>query len=62
MKYCKLDGTIEELSNEEMQFGYRKSVIQGTKDIVVSVTVELAPGEQEAIYAKMADFNERRTS
>ena len=62
VRILKEDGTIEELSNEAMQFGYRKSVIQGTKDIVVSVTVELAPGEQEAIYAKMADFNERRTS
>ena len=62
VRILKEDGTIEELSNEDMQFGYRKSVIQGTKDIVVSVTVELAPGEQEAIYAKMADFNERRTS
>lgn len=62
VRILKEDGTIEELSDEEMQFGYRKSVIQGTKDIVVSVTVELTPGDKQAIYAKMADFNERRTS
>ncbi|MDO4178811.1 MAG: UDP-N-acetylmuramate dehydrogenase [Phascolarctobacterium sp.] len=62
VRVLKTDGSLAELSNAELDFGYRKSAIQGTGDIVVSVTVELVPGDKEEIYEKMADFNERRTS
>lgn len=62
VRILKEDGSIQELSNEDMQFGYRKSVIQGTNNIIISVSVELTPGNQDSIYAKMADFTERRTT
>lgn len=62
VRVLKEDGSFADLSNEDMQFSYRKSIIQGSNDIIVSVTLELTPGDQEAILAKMADFTERRTS
>lgn len=56
------DGTIETLTNEQLDFGYRHSAIQGTGDVIVSATFALVPGDSAKIRATMEDFNERRAS
>jgi len=56
------EGSVEAMSKEQLDFSYRHSSIQGSGKLVLSVTVELQTGEQEAILAKMADFSQRRTS
>lgn len=53
---------LQWLTAAELDFAYRHSALQGSGLLVVSVTVELQPGDQEAIFAKMADFKQRRSS
>ena len=55
-------GKIAVMQAEELDFSYRHSALQGTKLIVLSVTVELKPGDKAAIEEKMADFAQRRSS
>ena len=54
------DGKKVSLSREEMQFAYRKSVVQEMNLIVTEAVFELQPGEPEAVRAKMAELNARR--
>lgn len=54
------DGHIKKLSCEEMQFGYRDSVIKHAPYIVLEACLSLQPGNQKEIADKMADFNKRR--
>ncbi|MBB1080321.1 UDP-N-acetylmuramate dehydrogenase [Limosilactobacillus sp. STM2_1] len=54
------DGTIEHLSNKELDFGYRHSSIQENKGVVLDATFTLEPGDYDEIKAKMDDLNERR--
>lgn len=56
------DGEIKELSNEEMHFSYRNSIIQETQDIVLSITFHLEPGDPKAIKEKMDELTYLRTS
>jgi UDP-N-acetylmuramate dehydrogenase len=44
----------------DLCFAYRTSALQGRRWIVADATMELAPGEQAAIRAKMADLTEQR--
>lgn len=53
-------GNIITLTNEELEFGYRTSVIPKKGYIVLSVTIELEQGDTEEIQAKMKDFAGRR--
>ena len=55
-------GNISELAASELDFAYRHTALQGRECIVTSVTVQLKPGDPEAIAAKMADFSQRRIS
>ena len=55
-------GEIKELTNKEMNFRYRNSVLQETKDIVLSITFKLEPGNQEKIKAQMDELTYLRTS
>lgn len=55
-------GEIKELSNEEMHFRYRNSILQETKDIVLSITFKLKSGNQEKIRAQMDELTFLRTS
>lgn len=48
------------LQREEMELGYRKSIFQITGDIIIRVTLQLEPGDKEAIAAKIQDFTTRR--
>ena len=54
------DGEIKELSKEELQLGYRTSIIQKEAYIVLKADFELSYGDKEEINAMMADFQFRR--
>jgi len=53
-------GKIIELFNEEMEFGYRTSILKKKPYIVVEVMLQLRPGKQEEILAVMEDLAFRR--
>ena len=53
-------GKIVEISNEEMAFGYRTSIVKKKPYIVVEVTLQLRQGRQEDILAVMEDLAFRR--
>ena len=54
------NGTRVSLAAEEMRFGYRASVIQGTDLVVTEVTFELQEGNPAEIRAMMSDLNAKR--
>ncbi len=54
------DGRSLCLSREEMNFGYRTSAVGSTGMIVTEAELELTPGEETAIRARMAELNARR--
>lgn len=54
------DGNIITLSNDEMKFGYRFSVIKENPYVVLEVVLELEKKEQIEIKKKMEDFSNRR--
>ena len=56
------EGTILTLSAEELELGYRTSIVKKKGYIVLSANLELAPGNREEIKAKMEDLKERRVS
>ena len=53
------DGEIHEFSNEQMEFGYRKSALKNGR-IALSATLLLHRGEEEAIRARMAQYKSAR--
>lgn len=53
-------GEIFSFSKEEMQFGYRKSVVTEKDYIVLEAELDLTEGETALIEANMADLNKRR--
>jgi len=56
------DGRTIAYTNEEMEFGYRHSVLCGLDRpvVVTSVTVSLPKGDEETIRATMREFSARR--
>lgn len=54
------EGNILTLSNEELELGYRKSVIQKKGYIVLSATIGLKEGNKEEIAASMKELMARR--
>lgn len=53
-------GEVKVLSKEELELGYRKSIITRTADIVLEGTFMFSDGDKEEIKALMKDFNGRR--
>ena len=53
-------GAPQEKSCAEMAFSYRESACQRDGSTVVSVTLALAPGEEEEIHAQMEEYFRRR--
>ena len=51
---------LKTLSVDEMDFGYRTSRLQSTDEIVVSVLLNLEPGNKEEIQAKMKELTQKR--
>lgn len=56
------DGCVFTLSCEEMEFGYRTSILKRRSYVVTGVEFLLQAGNREEITAKMADIMERRRS
>ena len=56
------DGMLHRLSNPEMQFSYRHSVLEDRPGIVVSADFALEPGNCEAIWAKMKELIGKRSA
>ncbi|MDN5351502.1 MAG: UDP-N-acetylmuramate dehydrogenase [Clostridiales bacterium] len=54
------EGTLRRFSNEEMQFGYRTSIVRARGLIVIRVGLKLQHGVQKDIEALMADLTKRR--
>ena len=55
------DGSrVYSLTAEEMEYGYRKSILMERNEIVLSVTLRLADGDRDQIALKMEDLNARR--
>lgn len=50
------------LSAEEMDMGYRHTLLHDTGDIVVEVVLKLEEGDKDEIKAKIADLTARRNS
>ncbi len=57
-----LDGRVLMMSNEEMEFDYRHSIIQETEDIVLEVTFQLEKGNKEKIKSRMDELTYLRSS
>jgi UDP-N-acetylmuramate dehydrogenase len=55
------DGSIKTIPLEDCQFGYRQSVLQKNKWVLLAVTIGLSHGNQSAIRDKMEDLNSRRS-
>ena len=56
------DGTVQTLSNAEMGFGYRHSILEDKQGIVLSAVFALIPGATEEIRGKMKDLMGRRSA
>lgn len=53
-------GEILELSNQDMEFAYRTSIIKNRPFVVLEVEIELCQGNPEEIRAKMDELARRR--
>ena len=56
------DGSIQTLTNAEMGFAYRHSILEEKQGIVLSAVFALTPGATEEIRAKMKDLMARRSA
>ena len=54
------DGSILDLDNETMEFGYRNSVIKNRPYVVLQVSMRLQEGDRETILARMNELTARR--
>jgi len=60
-KVVARDGSREySITNDKMEFYYRKSIFGKTGDIIISVTLKLESGEKEKISETMKDLTARR--
>lgn len=55
-------GQVVDRSVEELEFGYRHSVLRDSGEIVLSVRFMLAPGDVEEMLAKVKEWSWRRQS
>ena len=56
------EGNISEFTKEEMEFGYRRSILSKTDYIVLSAEIELEEGNYDEIKATMSDFTQKRVT
>lgn len=56
------DMNLKKLSNENMEFSYRNSIISKDNMVVLTVRIRLLKGIYDDIKAKMDDYTYRRTS
>ena len=60
VKCIDYDGNIKEFTNEEMKFGYRKSILKEEKYIVVEAEYELQKGNKIEIEEKIEEYTKYR--
>lgn len=60
VKVMDEEGNIKELTNEQMEFGYRKSTVIKNNYIVLSAKIKLEDGNYNEIKELMADLAQRR--
>ncbi len=53
-------GKVVHLDSEQLALGYRTSIIQDTKKIVLEVVMELKKGDYETSYATIRDLTKKR--
>ncbi|MBQ3125298.1 MAG: UDP-N-acetylmuramate dehydrogenase [Clostridia bacterium] len=58
--YVDDSGEMHTITNEECEFGYRKSIFSGGGKYIVSAELELKKGDGAEIAGKMADYTKRR--
>ena len=56
------DGTIMVIPKEELELGYRTSVVSKRKYIVLSAMIKLQQGEKQKISDRMEELKEQRTT
>ena len=56
------EGEVKELSNAELELGYRTSIIAKKDYVVLSAIIKLAYGDKEAIREKMNELKVQRTT
>lgn len=49
------DGEVIEIPASEMHYGYRESIVKKNNDIILRVTMELEPGDSEALLKSLDD-------
>lgn len=54
------DGEVKKVNQKYFDFGYDKSIIQNTKDIVLSVIVNLEKGQKETLWERAQEVAEYR--
>ena len=62
VKVIDENGDIKILSNEEMEFSYRKSILNKKSYIVLSAVLELEKGNIEDIKSTMNDITKKRVT
>ena len=60
VKCIDCNGNEKVFTNDEMKFGYRRSRIKETHEIVLEVEMELQKGNKEEIQQKMKEYSEYR--
>lgn len=60
--YCDFEGNAYTISNEEHQFGKRKSFFTGKEYIVLSTRIKLNKGNKDEIITKMEELKIARTT
>ena len=58
----RLNGELCNLTNDDMQFSYRHSILEESGDIVVSAVFNLENAPEEQIRAKMKELMEKRSN
>lgn len=54
------EGNVYHFSNEEMNFGYRKSVVTEKKLVILSAILQFEEGDEKQILARIEDYTIRR--
>ena len=62
VRVMAMDGSIRELTAEEMEFSYRHSVLEDEGGIMLSADFALTPGDPEVIRAKMRELQQKRSA
>ena len=56
------DGELREIVGEAHDFRYRHSVFSDTDSVILDSTVQLTPGDPDAIFERMMELREKRRS